>query len=58
MLAGPPFDQGGPAVEMLICMGPVIGMDAGGAPFDQIRSGGPAVEMMMIEKGSVDKKKC
>ena len=25
-------DPGGPAVEMLVCMGPVIGRDAGGAP--------------------------
>ena len=39
---GPRLIPGGPAIEMLVCMGPVVGRGAGGAPVwsDLIRSGG------------------
>ena len=33
-------DFGGSAIEILICMKPVVGKNAGGVSFDQIRSRG------------------
>ena len=39
---GVPVDLGGPAVEMLVCMGPVVERGAGGGP--HLIRGGSAVE--------------
>ena len=45
---------GGPAVEILVCMEPVVERGAGGAPFDQR---GPAVEIDGDREGVIGKKK-